>query len=93
MNRAFETIRGETEHIGGEELRMLRAVMSETACDAARFGFASCAFHRCQVRAWRVFRDGASRLPDSVPVELVVTRRSMVLSHELGQVNGQVFDE
>ena len=80
--------------LSDDELRMLRAVIATTACDAARFGFASNAFHRCQVRAWRVGRsDSLWVLRGSVPVELIVTRHRELLSHEIGPVSPEAFDD
>jgi hypothetical protein len=73
---------------GEIEVRMLRAVMVTTARDAARFGFSSSIFQRCQVRAWRVARQiNASVSTGNVPVELVVTCCNEVLSREVGSVD------
>ncbi len=76
------------------DLRMLRAVIASTAFEAARFGHATSMFHRCQVRAWRVGRhDEACGARGMVSVELTVTRCAQLLSHEVGPVAAEAFDD
>jgi len=94
MQSDDEPAHAEDEQLGDEELRMLRAVMKTTACDAARFGFSASVFHRCQVHAWRVARNEDEWIfRGSVPVELIVTRRSELLSREFGRVDAGAFDD